>query len=252
MSRPIAIDLFCGAGGAAKGLHDAGFDVVGVDIKPQPRYPFQFMQGDALNPPLNLRKCALIWASPTCQAHTSMKTMHNAKEHVDLIPATRALLKASGKPYVIENVSGAPLHDPVTLCGTMFGLGISCAELRRHRGFETNFPLQAPACQHWKPVTIGVYGGHIRNRIRRPGHHARGVADFTFAQGCEAMGIDWMNLTELCQAIPPAFSEHIGRAALAHIAAVKPRIRYSRGRDGYLTDLELQAKYRISPVGWRT
>lgn len=212
--RPLALDLYCGAGGAACGLYRAGFGVVGVDIEPQPRYPFEFCRGDALSPPVDIAFFDLIWASPPCQAWTAMRTMHNAKKHVDLIAPTREMLRASGKLYVIENVAGAPLIDPVMLCGTMFGLGASGAELRRHRLFETNFPLQALACNHGaEEATIGVYGGHVRNRKRRAGSHARGVADFTPADGRAAMGIDHMTLAELSEAIPPAYAEYIGLAA---------------------------------------
>ena len=217
-----ALDLFCGAGGAGMGLYRAGFEVVGVDIAPQPRYPFEFHQADALTFPLE--GFAFIWASPPCQAHTSMRVMHNAKAHDDLIPATRARLVASGLPWAMENVIGAPLKNPIMLCGSMFGLGVDDAELRRHRLFETNFPLLTPECQHEARPIVGVYGGHIRNRRRRTigvyGEGARdsrrkidrGVPDFTVEQGRAAMGIDWMTTAELSQAIPPAYSEFIGRA----------------------------------------
>ncbi|HEY8066609.1 MAG TPA: hypothetical protein VIF40_18070 [Methylosinus sp.] len=221
MTRPLALDLYCGAGGAAAGLYRAGFDVEGVDINPQPNYPIcrgiWFVQRDALTiDPDHLRKFALIWASPPCQAHTAMKSMHNAKPHEDLIPATRAMLRASGALYVIENVPGAPLEDPVTLCGTMFGLGVPGAELRRHRGLEANFTVPRLECRHGlQPATIGLYGGHVRNRKRREGSHARGVADFSIAEGYSAMGIDWMSLTELSESIPPAYAEYVGLAARA-------------------------------------
>lgn len=224
--RLRALDLYCGAGGAAMGLYRAGFDVVGCDLARQPRYPFPFVQADALRPPFDLSRFDLIWASPPCQAHTSMRTMHNAKRHADLIPATRNMLRAYGALYIIENVVGAPLIDPVTLCGTMFGLGVDDAELRRHRVFETNFPVLAPECQHGlRADTLGVYGGHIRNRRRRTigvyGEGCRdsrrksdkGVADFSIEQGREAMEIDWMTIAEMSQAIPPAYSEFLGRAA---------------------------------------
>ena len=228
MTRPLALDLFCCAGGAGMGLHRAGFEVVGVDIVPRPRYPFAFVQADALRPPFDLRRFDLIWSSPPCQAHSAMRTMHNAREHADLIPATRAMLRASGVPYIIENVVGAPLIDPIMLCGTMFGLGVDDAELRRHRIFETSFPVLAPQCQHGlRSETLGVYGGHVRNRRRRTiGGYGegfrdsrrkidRGVPDFSKEDGQLAMQIDWMSVAEMSQAIPPAYSEFLGRAALA-------------------------------------
>lgn len=233
MGKPRALDLFCCAGGASMGLHRAGFEVVGVDIRPQPRYPFEFHQADALTFPLD--GFDFIWASPPCQAHTAMKTMHNAREHEDLIPATRERLIASGLPWCIENVPGADtLNTHIMLCGTMFGLGVEDADLLRHRHFEASFPiLFTPPCQHGARATIGVYGGHVRNRKRRTigiyGEGARdsrrkldkGVADFSVEQGRAAMGIDWMTIAELSQAIPPAYGEFIGKAALAHIQSLR-------------------------------
>lgn len=227
--KPRALDLFCGAGGATKGLQMAGFHVTGVDIKAQPRYCGDvFLQANALDI-LNATPCEsfdLIWTSPPCQAHTSMKTMHNAKEHADLIPAVRAELIRKPVPYVIENVEGAPLYSPILLCGTMFNLGCEDAELRRHRLFECSFPMLFPECRHGqRAAAIGVYGGLLRNRKRTIGVYGegvrdsvrkidRGVEDFNVHQGREAMGIDWMTLAELCQAIPPAYAEFIGRQAM--------------------------------------
>ena len=198
-----ALDLFCSAGGVTRGLQLAGFHVTGVDLKPQPRYVGDaFIQADALNPPMRLTNFDLICASPPCQAHTSLKNMWNALPHDDLIPATRALLQASGRPYIIENVPGSPLHGAVTLCGTMFGLGCPGAELRRHRLFEASFPVLAPSCQHGiQPRVIGVYGGHGRDRRR-----LKNTQDFPIAARRHAMGIDWMTGAELSQAIPPAYA----------------------------------------------
>lgn len=230
--RPLALDLFCGAGGVSMGLYRAGFDVIGCDLRRQPRYPFRFIQADATTPPVNLARFDFVWASPPCQAHTSMRTMHNAKRHADLIPATRALLAGYDGPWCIENVPGADLRYSLMLCGTMFGLGCDGAELRRHRLFETSFPMLGPTCQHGSRPTLGVYGGHLRNRKRTIGiygegcldstrKHDRGHPDFNVEDGRRAMGIDWMTLAELCQAIPPAYSEYIGRAAIREISCAQ-------------------------------
>ena len=206
------------------GLFRAGFDVIGVDIKPQPRYPFRFVQGDALRPPFDLKLFDFIWASPPCQAHTSLRKMWNSKPHADLIPQTRELLSSLAVPNVIENVPGAPLMSPIRLCGTMFGLCTPCgAELRRHRYFETSFPILTPMCSHTRRV-IGVYGGHVRDRCRTitvTGHtpqqnvvRNRVRQTFSIEDAKIAMGIDWMTMEGLSQSIPPAYSEYIGRAAL--------------------------------------
>lgn len=202
------------------GLHRAGFDVTGIDLNPQPRYPFRFIRGNALS--ADLIGYDLVCASPPCQAHTALKTMHNAKVHADLIPATRAKLKEWGGSWIIENVPGAPLINPVMLCGTMFGLRTTCgAELRRHRLFELSDGfLITPPCQHRGP-TIGVYGGGHGVSLRR---HAKGVRCFKAAQQREAMGIDWMTVDELSQAIPPAYSEFLGRNLLAALIRAPSRI----------------------------
>jgi DNA (cytosine-5)-methyltransferase 1 len=212
--RPLLLDLFCGAGGAAMGYHRAGFDeIVGVDIKPMKRYPFQFVQGDALEYlAAHGREFDAIHASPPCQAFTALKSMWNAKEHADLVAPTRELLKKIGRPYVIENVPGAPLIRPIMLCGTMFGLGVKNAELRRHRLFELGFKWGAmiPPCAHYhRGIVCGVYGGHGRDRRRLPARD--GLQGFPHADRAAAMGIDWMEGNGLSQAIPPAYTEFIGR-----------------------------------------
>ncbi len=246
MSHPKLLDLFSGQGGAGRGYRDAGFDVLGVDWAAQPRYPYAFLQGDCLALDARfLDYFDAIHASPPCQAHSAMKTMHNAKQHPDLVEPTRAMLAAwaarkiaGGKPgpWIMENVVGAPLLDPVTLCGTMFGLGVRDAELRRHRLFETNWPVGLmPQCQHGhRAATIGVYGGHVRNRKRaevigvygndargsmnsRDARKNRGLADFTLADGREAMGIDWMTQEGLSQSIPPAYTRFLGARLIAHL-----------------------------------
>jgi DNA (cytosine-5)-methyltransferase 1 len=207
--KPKALDLFCCAGGAGMGLHQAGFDVVGVDIKPQSRYPFEFHQADALAYPLD--GFDFIWASPPCQKYSVTAALHPSREHPDLIDPVRARLAAHGTPYVIENVVGAPLFNPIMLCGTMFGLRVY-----RHRMFEASFFLSAlPHGKHVQGST-GSHRGYSRGNpmVCVAGHN------FKREEAEQAMGIDWMSSREqLSQAIPPAYSEYIGRAALAHIAA---------------------------------
>ena len=218
------LDLYCGAGGVSMGLHRAWptAEIVGIDIKAQPRYPFTFIQADALKPPVDLQDFDFIWASPPCQAHTALKTMHNAKVHPNLIPPTRAMLEASGKPWVMENVPGAPMKNPIMLCGSMFGLQTAdrVGQLRRHRLFEMSHPiLLTPECQHDSEAVIGVYGGHGRDRRRTitvvskgGGHNGKsGRPGFPQHQRKEAMGIDWMTDYELSQAIPPAYSEFLAK-----------------------------------------
>lgn len=230
--KPRLLDLFCCAGGAAMGYHRAGFDVVGVDIAPQPRFPFKFVQADVLTlDPEWVAGFDAIHASPPCQAHSSISKVSGRQEaHVDLIPQTRQILEASGRPWIMENVPGAPLREPFMLCGTMFGLRTSCgAELRRHRYFETNWwvGLQ-PQCNHGGSV-VGVYGGHAhdRRRIRTitvtgstPQQNVernRSRRTFPVGEARRAMGIDWMTMKDLSQAIPPAYTEFLGRQLLAYL-----------------------------------
>lgn len=228
--KPRLLDLFCGAGGAGMGYHRAGFDVVGVDNRPQPNYPFEFHQGDAMVWPLD--GFDVIHASPPCQAFTSMKVMANARQHDDLLTPTRARLEACGLPWVIENVVGAPMNagppslfseiSGITLCGSMFGLNDGTYELRRHRLFECSIHLPQPACRHRLPV-VGFYGDHARTRQRTiAGNRDRG-GDITGTERKLAlvkslMGIDWMAWHEANQAIPPAFTQHIGRHLIEHLA----------------------------------
>jgi DNA (cytosine-5)-methyltransferase 1 len=204
------------------GLHRAGFDVIGLDLVFQPRYPFPFVQGDALRPPFNLESFDLIWASPPCQAHSALKTMHNARGHASLIPATRAMLRASGVPSIIENVVGAPLIDPIMLCGTMFGLGVDDAELRRHRIFETSFPVLPLRCRHGDRGrrTIGIYGEGCRDSRRK---FDKNIPEFTVEHGRETMDISWMSTAELSQAVPPDYAEYLGIMALAAAGCVRGR-----------------------------
>lgn len=216
MSKPLLLDLFCGAGGASMGYHRAGFDVVGVDINPQPNYPFEFHQFDALKflerawPWMTM--VSAVHASPPCQRHSAMSTCRPglAETYPDLIAPTRELLRETKIPYVIENVVGAPLIDPITLCGTMFG-----RELYRHRLFESSLELTAPAhpehvkpaskAGHWKPGTIMSVAGHVA-----PVKMAR-----------EIMDMDWTTREELGEAIPPYYTEYIGEQIMAALAATE-------------------------------
>lgn len=222
--------LFCSAGGSSMGYHRAGFDPVGVDIEPQPRYPFPFIQADALKLDQRfIRSFDAIHASPPCQFATPLRHAPNGKKHPNLIPATRALLRASGLPFAIENVEAAIPHmiDPVMLCGSMFGLGAGGHQLRRHRLFESNVPMCPPGCAHTEPV-IGMYGGHVRCRASK--HGGRATRDFVGqdkpALAREAMGITHMTMLEMSQALPPAYTEwignHLAREAIARLSGHPP------------------------------
>ena len=212
--KPRLLDLFCGAGGCAVGYHRAGFDVVGVDIAPQANYPYEFHQADALDPPVFYDEFDAIHASPPCQAFSiAQNARKRADQHPNLIPQTRALLRASGLPYVIENVVGAPLEDALMLCGTGFGMRHEGFELRRHRLFESNVSMMSPGCIHRLPAAPVFGHGSGRDFMRR---HGRGFgADARRA----IMGIDWMTRDEVSQAIPPVFTEHIGGYLLSAITA---------------------------------
>lgn len=220
MTRPRLLDLYAGAGGAAMGYSRAGFEVVGVDIANQPRYPFEFHQADALT--FDTAGFDAIHASPPCQAYSVLRRANLEAEYADLIAPTRALLEVSGVPWVMENVPGAPLHHAIELCGSMFGLGAGERQLRRHRLFETNFPILQPGCQH-RGEAIGVYGGGptgrytLANRTRSDPYARRGGYQGTLAEKREAMGIDWMNGAEINQAIPPAYTELIGHQLMQHV-----------------------------------
>lgn len=196
------LDLFCGAGGAAVGYYRAGFlDITGIDIKPQRNYPFKMIQYDALDY-LSLRgeEFDFIHASPPCQRYTEMQRVHkNEENHPDLIEPTRSALIELGKPYVIENVKGAPLIDAVMLCGTYFGLNIA-----RHRYFESSIDLFEihPPCNH-----KGLYSKWRWEDKSNPDNwrDERGKLS-------AAMGVDWfMTRPEVREAIPPAYTEHLGK-----------------------------------------
>ncbi len=201
--RPRLLDLFCGAGGAAMGYHRAGFEVFGVDIKPQPNYPFEFFLADAMT--FLLGGFDVIHASPPCQRFTRAGKLREAQGGrtvaPDLIKDVRNSLR--GRIYVIENVEGAPLQG-IRLCGSSFGL-----KVRRHRIFESPLSLSSPACQHKEQGRpVGVYH-RMRDSIPHGGRTARSLEE---AQ--EAMGIDWMPWSELKESVPPAYTEWIGRQIL--------------------------------------
>jgi hypothetical protein len=199
--RPRLLDLFCGAGGCSVGYHQAGFDVVGVDLRPQPRYPFAFVQADALEylATADLTGFDAIHASPPCQAYAGVTAWRgNRDNHPDLVAATRTALEATGLPWVIENVPEAPLRPDLLLCGSQFGLNV-----KRHRAFETSWKAYSliPPCHH---------------RGLLPFMH-KGERAYAVALGC-----GWMTNLEGRQAIPPAFTAHVGALLTDHIRATPP------------------------------
>ena len=218
MARPKLLDLFCGAGGASVGYFDAGFDVVGVDINPQPNYPFDFVQADALEYVKEHRhEFDVIHASPPCQASTTLTSGTNkGRVYPQLIPATRELLKSTGLPYVIENVQGSDVRRDLTLCGETFGLGVL-----RHRYFEVSgFDVVQP--EH-KPHRGRVTGWNHGKYHDGPyfAVYGEGGGKGTVAQWQQAMGIDWTSdRKELAEAIPPAYTEHIGLQLIRQIVTV--------------------------------
>jgi DNA (cytosine-5)-methyltransferase 1 len=195
------------------GYHRAGFDVIGVDLEPQPDYPFEFVQADVLElDPDWLATFDAIHASPPCQWATAYgRRTGVAVDAVNLIPPTRRLLELAGRPYVIENVDTKPvraeLRNPIRLCGSSFGL-----DVRRHRLFESNVPLIAPPCDHgWQTPRFP----QATNRTNLRSTVEVGVYRIPLDVQRQAMGIDWMPLDRLSQAIPPAYTEHIGRQLVA-------------------------------------
>ncbi|MEV6720813.1 SAM-dependent methyltransferase [Streptomyces xanthochromogenes] len=208
-TRPRILDLYCCQGGAAKGYNDAGMEVTGVDINPQPRYPYRFIQADAID---YVREHGadfdFIHASPPCQLDTDCQRLRG-NTHPDLIGPTRQALNATGRPWIIENVRGAvpKLRTPVLLCGAMFGL-----QTYRHRYFEASGAFHlvqprhprhtAPQAKMGRPVPPGHYGQYIGNFSGVP--QARTVMD-----------VPWMNRDGIRECIPPAYTQHIGLALLA-------------------------------------
>jgi|SRR5712672_295523 len=213
------LDLFCGAGGISKGYVDAGFEVVGVDNVPQPHYPYTFIQADALEylDSADLSQFSAIHASPPCQSYSSTRHFPNVNKDLapKLILPVRERLEKIGLPWVIENVAGSKMPDALILCGSMFGL-----QVRRHRWFSCSHLLFAPgACQHTKCFynVVGEktrgYGAYASTTIYldKDGRPHKREGYYKLAVGQEAMGIPWMNFKELSQAIPPKYSEWIGK-----------------------------------------
>ena len=211
--KPRLLDLFCGAGGAAMGYHRAGFEVVGVDIADQRNYPFEFHQADALTLEFSeLGDLDAIHASPPCQQFTAYRRKgHGVGDgYPNLIDWCRQRLYATGLPWVMENVPGAPLRNPVQLCGSSFGL-----DVRRHRLFESNCVLTAPPCDHgWQ--TPRFTPASNRTNLRRTVEI--GVWRIPLDVQQRAMGIDWMTRPELSEALPPAYTEHLGQYLLAAVS----------------------------------
>lgn len=215
--RVKLLDLFCGAGGCSVGYHRAGFDVVSVDHKPHPDYPFEFHEADALDfLEAHGHEFDVIHASPPCQASTALtKGTNKGRQYVQLIPETRDILRTTGLPSIIENVQGSDLRRDLTLCGEMFGLGVL-----RHRYFELSFTARQSAhiphrgrVRGWRHGTyydgpyVAVYGD--------------GGGKGSVAEWQQAMGIDWTDDRKaIAEAVPPAYTEHIGRQLLEQTTEV--------------------------------
>ena len=217
MSKPKLLDLFCGIGGTGMGFHRAGFDVVGVDLYPQPDYPFEFHQGDALDfLAEHWREFDAVAGGPPCQASCTLtKGTNKGREYVQLIPETRRLMRATGLPSVIENVQGSDLRRDLTLCGEMFGLGVL-----RHRYFEVSgFDATAPA---HKPHRGRVRGWRHGTYYDGPyvAVYGDGGGKGSVQEWQAAMGIDWTDDRKaIAESIPPSYSEHIGQQLMAQLEA---------------------------------
>jgi DNA (cytosine-5)-methyltransferase 1 len=215
-NNPLLLDLFCGAGGAAKGYQDAGFEVIGVDIARQPNFPSTFLQRDVMEAGMIeelVKWChpTAIHASPPCQFYSPLRA-YTQKEYPDLVNAVRAGLVATGTPWVIENVPQAPLINPIILCGAMFGL-----RLYRHRAFESSIELTAP--EHPAHTARCARNGNMPTADQpfmtiTGGKHSKAWQ----LKACEYMGTPWMEtVVEVCEAIPPRYTQHVGEQLLAAI-----------------------------------
>ncbi len=200
------LDLFCGAGGAAVGYHQAGFDDI-IGIVPQPNYPFEFIQADALQPPVDLDGFDLIHASPPCQAYSVMTL--NALNHPDYIDQVRIMLETTGRDYIIENVVNAPLLGGARLCGSMFGL-----EVQRHRYFEATWLVMSPPCNHqWIEGRPWTVTGHLHRTPQVYPHSMKPTREDAKA----LMEMPWADWREVVEAIPPAYTKFIGEQFLAQV-----------------------------------
>jgi DNA (cytosine-5)-methyltransferase 1 len=225
------LDLFCGAGGAGEGYRRAGFDVVGVDHHLK-RAPFHIVYADALEflDEGGWRDFDAIHASPPCQRYSSLASLNGRPEYPDLIVPVRERLQTTGLPFVIENVVGAPLRAPIMLCGSAFPE----LAVRRHRLFECSFPATSPGCAHDQeagsfPIGLGSPSNRYRKRMGWS-QDARSRVAYVYgscrypgdlADRQAAMGIPWMSNRDLTQAIPPAYTEHIGRQLVGHLAGAR-------------------------------
>lgn len=211
-NRPLILDAFCCAGGAAWGYYEAGFIPVGVDNKNQPNYPFLFVQMDAIEAIERFgQSFSAIHASPPCQTYSVTRTMHD-NEYPDLLQPTRQALERVNRPYIIENVPGSPMNNYVKLRGDMFNLRVL-----RLRYFESNCLLLVPSYPKKTGTTSSNGKGYSTfddgDYITIAGHNYR------FSDGCKAMSIHWMKQPELSQSIPPAYTRYLGKQLTQYVAA---------------------------------
>lgn len=222
--RPRLLDLFCGAGGCSVGYERAGFDVVGIDLEPHSDYPYRLMVANVMELlaiPEFLVAFDVVHASPPCPRYSSATPTENRDKHPDLVEPVRNALVQWGGAYIIENVPGAPLLNPVLMCGASLGLAADCRDghrrqLKRHRLFESNLPLMSPGCGCDGRQKIGVYGdggGGARTQNAQGGGY-KGHPE----ESRQAMGIDWMrNRKDLSDAIPPAYTQYLGEPLIEQI-----------------------------------